>query len=113
MQIRFRFAVVVAVVAATASAQTAAAQFTERRQQEVDGAIDRALTFLESEQLPGGAWRTDSSGESTAATSLAVNRCSEGMAREEVGDCCRDELGLLHLHGMVDSRHRHLLGVRD
>ncbi|WP_145373370.1 prenyltransferase/squalene oxidase repeat-containing protein [Maioricimonas rarisocia] len=40
--------------------------------QAVDAAIAKAIAFLASEQQPSGAWRTDSFGESTAATSLAV-----------------------------------------
>jgi hypothetical protein len=40
-------------------------------QRKVDDAIVRALDFLASAQLPEGAWRADSYGECTAATSLA------------------------------------------
>ncbi len=40
-------------------------------QKKVDDAIVRALDFLASQQLPEGAWRSDSYGECTAATSLA------------------------------------------
>ncbi len=40
-------------------------------QKRVDDAIVRALDFLVSQQLPEGAWRSDSYGECTAATSLA------------------------------------------
>ena len=40
-------------------------------QKRVDDAIVRALDFLSASQLPEGAWRSDSYGECTAATSLA------------------------------------------
>jgi hypothetical protein len=38
----------------------------------VDNAVVRGLAFLSQEQKPSGAWETESFGESTAATSLAV-----------------------------------------
>jgi Prenyltransferase and squalene oxidase repeat len=38
----------------------------------IDASIERALSWLASEQRPSGAWRADDYGESTAATSLAV-----------------------------------------
>lgn len=50
-------------------------------QRKVDDAIVRALDFLESQQLPEGAWRSDSYGECTAATSLA---CMAFMAAGHV-----------------------------
>jgi prenyltransferase beta subunit len=39
---------------------------------QIDKAISKSLKFLASQQVPSGAWRIDSYGESTAATSLAV-----------------------------------------
>ena len=38
----------------------------------VDNAVLRGLTYLSQVQKPSGAWETDSFGESTASTSLAV-----------------------------------------
>ena len=49
-----------------------AQDFRTVQNQEVDAAIARALNFLDGQQLPEGAWRTDAWGESTAITSLAV-----------------------------------------
>lgn len=54
-------------VAAPASAAPRTAE-----EKEVDDAIVRALEYLARHQEPSGAWRTDSYGESTATTSLAV-----------------------------------------
>lgn len=42
------------------------------KQQQIDQAIASSLEFLSKEQNAEGAWRIDSYGESTAATSLAV-----------------------------------------
>ncbi len=39
---------------------------------EIDNAIVRGLDFIAAAQKPSGAWETDSFGESTAGTSLAV-----------------------------------------
>lgn len=44
----------------------------EIRNAAVDNAILRGLDYLSQVQEPSGAWKTDSYGESTAATSLAV-----------------------------------------
>lgn len=41
-------------------------------EQQVDQSVVRALAYLSRQQEPNGAWRIDSFGESTAATSLAV-----------------------------------------
>ena len=41
-------------------------------EQRIDGSINRALQWLASTQLANGAWRSESYGESTATTSLAV-----------------------------------------
>lgn len=38
----------------------------------VDSAVARGLDYLSQVQMPSGAWETDSFGESTASTSLAV-----------------------------------------
>jgi hypothetical protein len=62
----------VAIVSACFVARSAEAQLSADEQQAVDATIARALDYLAREQQPEGAWRTDSSGESTAATSLAV-----------------------------------------
>ncbi len=42
------------------------------RRAAVDQAIDQALEFLHSQQLPSGAWRGQSHGESAALTSLSL-----------------------------------------
>ena len=44
----------------------------KKRNKEVDVAIQKALKFLASKQKKSGAWVIDSTGESSAATSLAV-----------------------------------------
>ncbi len=38
---------------------------------------------------------------------------SQGLTRKKVGDWCRDELRVAHLHEMVAPRYYHCLGVRD
>ncbi len=48
------------------------AELTEEEQASVDQAVVRALEYLSDQQEPSGAWKTNSFGESTAATSLAV-----------------------------------------
>ena len=68
----FHCRLTVAIVAVITSAQSVDAQLTEGQQRGVDASVARALDYISREQQPGGAWRTDSSGESTAATSLAV-----------------------------------------
>jgi hypothetical protein len=50
----------------------AAAPPASPRDKQVDAAVAKALRFLAKEQLPSGAWKVDTYGESTAATSLAV-----------------------------------------
>jgi hypothetical protein len=60
------------IAALLLSARPAPAELTPDEEQAVDAAIARALDYISREQQPGGAWRTDSFGESTAATSLAV-----------------------------------------
>lgn len=44
----------------------------DERELLIDAGISRAIVWLASQQQPSGAWRSDSYGESTAATSLAV-----------------------------------------
>ena len=41
-------------------------------QKKIDTAVVKSLGFLAKEQLPSGAWKVDTFGESTASTSLAV-----------------------------------------
>lgn len=53
------------------SSAAGAAPPTEEERQ-IDRAVERALEFLAGEQQTSDAWRVDSFGESTAATSLAV-----------------------------------------
>ena len=64
----FRAAIAGAILGRTGLARAVDAD----TQKKVDEAIVRALDFLASAQLPEGAWRSDSYGECTAATSLAV-----------------------------------------
>lgn len=52
--------------------RTASAELDAARQAEVDTAVARALDYIASQQESTGAWKTDSYGECTAATSLAV-----------------------------------------
>ncbi|MGB4711863.1 MAG: prenyltransferase/squalene oxidase repeat-containing protein [Fuerstiella sp.] len=42
------------------------------RQQRIDASVNRALDWLSKQQQPSGAWLSESYGESTAATSLAI-----------------------------------------
>lgn len=44
----------------------------DQLEQQIDTAIDRALPWLASQQLPSGAWATGKSGASTGASSLAI-----------------------------------------
>ena len=47
-------------------------ELTEEQQRGVDASVVRALEYLSGQQEANGAWKTNSFGESTAATSLAV-----------------------------------------
>ncbi len=60
-----------AIAAAVVGSSRPSFAVDEATQKKVDESIVRALDFLASAQLPEGAWRSDSYGECTAATSLA------------------------------------------
>jgi squalene cyclase len=62
--------IIVGFLLTTVTQAVAAPPTAEEKQ--IDKAISRSLKFLASQQDPTGAWRIDSYGESTAATSLAV-----------------------------------------
>ena len=68
---RFHMLSVIAVCVCTV-AVSATAQAQPIGDRAVDASIARALEFLATQQSEVGAWRTDSWGESTAITSLAV-----------------------------------------
>ena len=59
------------IIAGTLCAPVAAAKRTAE-QKRTDAAIVKALKYLARNQQPSGAWRINTYGESTAATSLAV-----------------------------------------
>lgn len=61
-----------ALVAPLVAFPFATAEAQQINEQAVDAAIARSLEFLAKDQQPNGSWRTDSWGDSTAITSLAV-----------------------------------------
>ena len=70
---RFRFALlsfVLLISGLLGSISSAVA--ADEMEQKIDASVNRALEWLAKEQQPSGAWRSESYGESTAATSLAV-----------------------------------------
>ncbi|MCA9043291.1 MAG: terpene cyclase/mutase family protein [Planctomycetaceae bacterium] len=67
---RFVFLAVLLLCLGSICAAPASAQ--QINEQAVDASIARSLEFLASQQQPNGSWRTDSWGDSTAITSLAV-----------------------------------------
>jgi hypothetical protein len=62
----------VLLMLAIAPQRLARAELPINVQEDVDNAVIRALDYIASQQEPNGAWKTDSYGECTAATSLAV-----------------------------------------
>ena len=60
------------VLAGAMSALLMNAACADELEQRIDGSINRALQWLASAQQANGAWRSESNGESTATTSLAV-----------------------------------------
>jgi hypothetical protein len=64
-------AVTCAFISGIGTPQVIAAPPTAQEKQ-VDQSIVQALRYISTEQQPNGAWRISSSGDSTAATSLAV-----------------------------------------
>ena len=64
------FRLMISVVILVTSLQPVVAQ--DAKEQAVDASIARALEFLATQQTDEGSWRTESWGESTAITSLAV-----------------------------------------
>ncbi len=60
------------VMLASACPRAARAELPPDEQARLDASIARALDYIAKQQEPTGAWRIDSYGECTAATSLAV-----------------------------------------
>lgn len=96
-------------------ARTADAQIQQFDEQAVDASIARALEFLAAQQNPSGAWSTDTWGESTAITSLAVMSFlaaghvpGEGPYGERINSGVRWVIAQQQANGMlVDQRRSH------
>jgi squalene cyclase len=80
----------------------------------IDSAILRGLEYLSSVQQPSGAWETDSFGESTASTSLAVMAFlaaghvpSEGPYGQQITRGIRWVLDHQEDNGMIVHRKSH------
>ncbi len=67
-----RLVAVVVALCASISTPFSTLHAQEPKDQAVDASIARALEFLATQQTDEGSWRTESWGESTAITSLAV-----------------------------------------
>ncbi|MBT5017975.1 MAG: prenyltransferase, partial [Planctomicrobium sp.] len=65
-----RFSLCFVMILSTLSTQDVVAQDVVDR--EVDASVARALEFLAKQQTDHGSWRTESWGDSTAISSLAV-----------------------------------------
>ena len=103
-----------AIAAAVVGSSRPSFAVDEATQKKVDEAIVRALDFLASAQLPEGAWRSDSYGECTAATSLACmafmsagHTPGEGPYGEQLNKAIRWVLSRQEDNGMLIGKRSH------